>query len=329
MNPLSALYGAAIQLRNLSYDRGWREQKRLQWPVVSVGNLRAGGAGKTPFTILLGELLQQRKMAFDVLSRGYGREGTAVKLVEASGSARTFGDEPLLIAQRLQVPVVVGADRYAAGVFSEKMFAGVLPAHGGWLHLLDDGFQHRRLLRDFDIVLVTPGDFSDALLPVGRLREPLAALARADAIVLVEGASPDRLPASARDKIITKVMRKLDAGASPLPQKKNTVAFCGIARPQRFFEDLKLAGVELAAMRAFPDHHRYSAADAEELEALRRRSGAEILLTTEKDAINLRSSNLWEQLQPVRAVGLRMELADAAGFMDALLAAVARHDGRT
>src|SRR6202047_3182957 len=183
-NPLEAIYGAVVGARNAFYDRGWLRARTLQGSVVSVGNLSAGGSGKTPFVILLGELLKQRGIKFDVLSRGYGRKTRGVLQVDPGGLSRDFGDEPLLIARRLQVPVVVGEDRYKAGRFAEARF-------GPQIHLLDDGFQHRGLARHFDIVLVTPEDARDRLLPGGRLREPLGSLRRADAVVLASGAAPE------------------------------------------------------------------------------------------------------------------------------------------
>jgi tetraacyldisaccharide 4'-kinase len=173
--PLAAIFGSAVAARNALYDRGLLKTNCLKWPVVSVGNLRVGGSGKTPFTIALGEMLQSRKIPFDILSRGYGRSTTAIKLVDEKGSAAEFGDEPLLMARKLGVPVIVGGDRYAAGAYAENLFQELRPAHSStWLHILDDGFQHRRLHRDFDIVIVTPTDASDRLLPAGRLREPLS-----------------------------------------------------------------------------------------------------------------------------------------------------------
>jgi tetraacyldisaccharide 4'-kinase len=136
LNPLSGIYGGAVRARNELYDRGLLRARRLQGPVVCVGNLSAGGSGKTPFVILLGELLKACGINFDVLSRGYGRRSRGVRLVDPAGLPREFGDEPLLIARKLQVPVVVGEDRYDAGRFAESKF-------GAQLHLLDDGFQHR------------------------------------------------------------------------------------------------------------------------------------------------------------------------------------------
>src|SRR6201997_1880075 len=206
MNPAAALFGLGVRARNAFYDRGTFRQRTLRGTVVSVGNLSAGGSGKTPFVLLLGELLKARGIKFDVLSRGYGRTSRGVLLVDPAGAAREFGDEPLLIARRLQVPVIVGEDRYEAGRFAESRF-------GAQLHLLDDGFQHRGLARDFDIVLITPQDASDRLLPAGRLREPLNALRRADAVVLASGASEEAFPL--QGKLMWRVKRGIVAEAIP------------------------------------------------------------------------------------------------------------------
>ncbi|PYV49254.1 MAG: tetraacyldisaccharide 4'-kinase, partial [Acidobacteria bacterium] len=127
--------------------------------------------------------LKQRGIAFDVLSRGYGRETHGTMAVAPNGTSLDFGDEPLLIAQRLGCPVIVGESRYQAGVLAEKK-------DDSTIHILDDGFQHRSLARDFDIVLLTSEDLHDQLLPAGRLREPLSSLRRADAVVLTEEIDP-------------------------------------------------------------------------------------------------------------------------------------------
>src|SRR5690242_13214590 len=219
MNPLSTMFAAGVYTRNALYERGLLPVKKLQGPVISIGNLSLGGSGKTPFVLLLGELLQKRGIRFDVLSRGYGRQTRGVIEVEPGGPPRDFGDEPLLIARRLGVPVVLGEYRYEAGVFAEAKY-------GPQLHLLDDGFQHRSLARDFDIVLVTPDDVRDRLLPSGRLREPLSSLQRADAIVLTSGAAPDKFPTAG--KLVWRVRR----GISPPDIPPRPVVFCGIARPQ-------------------------------------------------------------------------------------------------
>jgi tetraacyldisaccharide 4'-kinase len=304
LNPLSSIYGVAVRARNALYDRKRLPARRLEGPVVSVGNLSAGGSGKTPFVLLLGELLQSRGVKFDVLSRGYGRESRGVLLVDPAGLPQEFGDEPLLIARRLQVPVIVGEDRYEAGRFAEAKF-------GAQLHLLDDGFQHRALARDFDIVLVTPQDTSDRLLPAGRLREPLTALRRADAVVLTSGASEEAF--SLQGKLVWRVKRGIVAEGIPA----RPVVFCGIARPQNFLLQLRAANIEPAAQAFYWDHHAYNEKDVRELLELRQRSEAGGFVTTEKDAVNL--GPYLSALAPLAVVRVRMELVDAANGVDTML----------
>jgi len=309
VNPLSALYGAAVGVRNGLYERGMMTVRRLESPVVSIGNLTVGGSGKTPFLICLGELLEQRGIAFDVLSRGYRRKTQGVAIVDPNGSASEFGDEPLIIARKLGVPVVIGEDRHQAGETAEATF-------GSQLHLLDDGFQHRRLARDFDIVLVTPTDSQDSLLPSGRLREPIASLARADAIVLTNDTPANGL--GPQHQLVWRVRRDIAAPAA----KEPCIAFCGIARPENFFSQVKAAGVVLAGTQSFRDHHRYTNADVADLLRLRQQKGARAFVTTEKDAVNL-ATNL-PVLQPIHIVPVRMNLENPEAALDAMLATIAR-----
>ncbi len=304
MNPLSTIYGGVVGARNALYDRGVLRAQRLQGAVISVGNLSAGGSGKTPFVLLLGELLKARGVRFDVLSRGYGRESSGVLLVDPAGLPQQFGDEPLLIARKLQVPVIVGEDRFAAGRFAESRF-------GPQLHVLDDGFQHRVLARDFDIVLVTPQDAADRLLPAGRLREPLRSLRRADAVVLASGASPESFPLEG--KLVWRVRR----GIVPVSVPPRPVVFCGIARPQNFVLQLRTANIEPSAEAFYRDHHAYSEKDVRELLQLKERSQAGGFVTTEKDAVNLGA--YLSALQPLSVVPVKMELADAANALDTML----------
>jgi len=301
---LSNLYGAVTRARNSLYDRHVLPSRRLQGPVVSVGNLSVGGSGKTPFVIVLGELLKARGIPFDVLSRGYGRRSRGVLLVEPGGSSSEFGDEPLLIARRLEVPVVLGEDRYKAGLFAEEKF-------GPQLHLLDDGFQHRALVRDFDVVLVTADDARDKLLPAGRLREPRQSLSRADAVVLTAGASPDAFPLDG--KLVWRVRR----GIVPERVSARPVAFCGIARPQNFILQLRTAGIEPAAEAIYRDHHAYGEKDIRELLALKAHSEADGFVTTEKDAINL--GGFFSALEPISVVPVKMDLVDATNAVDTML----------
>jgi tetraacyldisaccharide 4'-kinase len=304
LNPLAAIYGGAVAARNALYEHRIFRARQLEGAVVSVGNLSTGGSGKTPFVMLLAELLQGRGIKLDVLSRGYGRKSRGVRLVDPNGDPREFGDEPLLIARRLQVPVIVGEERYEAGHLAEQRF-------GPQMHLLDDGFQHRALARDFDIVLVTPQDAGDRMLPAGRLREPLAALGRADAVVLTSGAAAEGFPI--QGKAIWRVRR----GIVPQNVPIRPLVFCGIARPQNFVLQLRTAGIEPVAEAFYRDHHPYSEKDVHELLALRQKSEAGGFVTTEKDAINL--GGYFSALQPISVVPVRMELADAANALDTML----------
>ena len=308
MNPLSTIYGGVVAARNALYDRGVLRSRRLQGAVISIGNLSAGGSGKTPFVMLLGTLLKARGVNFDVLSRGYGRESKGVRLVDPAGLPQEFGDEPLLIARKLQLPVIVGEDRYNAGLFAESKF-------GPRLHLLDDGFQHRALARDFDIVLVTPQDVGDRLLPAGGLREPLSSLPRADAIVLASGASAESFPLEG--KRVWRVRR----GIIPVNVPPRPVVFCGIARPQNFVLQLRAANIEPVAEAFFRDHHAYTEQDVRELVQLKRRSEAGGFVTTEKDAVNL--GGFLSDLTPLAVVPVKMELSDAANAVDTMLHKIA------
>jgi tetraacyldisaccharide 4'-kinase len=244
--------------------------------------------------MLLGDLLKARGIKFDVLSRGYGRRSKGVLLVDPAGLPHQFGDEPLLIARKLQVPVIVGEDRYAAGRFAESRF-------GPQFHLLDD----------FDIVLVTPQDASDRLLPAGRLREPLRSLHRADAVVLASGASSESFPLDG--KLVWRVRRGIvTQNVPPRP-----VVFCGIARPQNFVLQLRTANIEPSAEAFYRDHHAYTEKDVRELLQLKERSEAGGFVTTEKDAVNLGA--YLSALQPLSVVTVKMELSDAANALDTML----------
>ena len=198
-------------------------------------------------------------------------------------------------AQKLQVPVIVGSDRYQAGLLAEKKFFSKL-------HLLDDGFQHRRLHRDFDIVLLPVEDQEGFLLPVGRLREPLSGLQRADAVVLPD-ATERQLPV--KNEWRAHRIIELPAAGGKM------IAFSGIGRPRQFLDSLKSENresdkQEIAEAITFPDHHRYSQRDIDRLLALKKRTSADGFVTTEKDVINLGA--LSSQLSPLLIARLRIEL---------------------
>ncbi len=310
--PLVPLYAAAVAAKNLAWDRRWIKSNRLQGPVISIGNLSVGGSGKTPLVIRLAELLSQRGIAVDVLSRGYGRHSTSALRVQPGGAVEQYGDEPLLIAQAAGVPVYVAADRYQAGLLAESQ-----PGNPK-LHLLDDGFQHRQLARNVDIVVLHRGDFSEQLLPAGRLREGFSSLRRAQILVL-RAEDRDLEPDLRRrgcNQLIWWMERRLEISA-PRP----VVAFCAIARPEEFASVLRREGCAVAALRAWRDHHRFTHADLAELIELRRQHEAEAFVTTEKDLVRLspEQRGMLESAAPLEGARLLVRLDDEAAAIDRLL----------
>lgn len=285
--PLVPLYAAAQALDSSSYARGWRRVQQLRWPVVSVGNLSVGGAGKTPFVIALALALAERGWLVDVLSRGYGRNSDAVERVGVEGveeAATRYGDEPWLIAQRSGVPVFVGRQRSAAGRVAETAVVDTRDARH--VHLLDDGMQHRALARDAEIVLLHRSDFRTTLLPAGRLREPLAALERADFVVLREE-DMDLITKARRwmrtDARVWTIRRELEIAALP----GAAIVFSAIAHPQEFVDGLRARGVAIAASKAWRDHHQFTNGDVTMLCELATKHRAACFVTTEKDAVRL------------------------------------------
>jgi tetraacyldisaccharide 4'-kinase len=322
--PLVPLYGAAQALNSATYARGWRRTERLRWPVVSVGNLSVGGAGKTPFVIALARALKERGWSVDVLSRGYGRASDAVERVMAQDvddPAARYGDEPWLIAQRAEVPVFVGRKRVAAGRLAETP---LVDAEGTrHVHVLDDGMQHRELARDAEIVLLHRSDFETTLLPAGRLREPLAALERADIVVLRE--EDMGLAGRARrwmraDAGIWTIRRELQVPTLP----GAAVVFSAIAHPEEFVDGLRAGlrakGFSIAASKAWRDHHRFTDGDVTMLCELAVKHHASCFLTTEKDMVRLTKTQRvrLEQSGPVLAAGLTVRLLEPAAVLAAL-----------
>jgi tetraacyldisaccharide 4'-kinase len=246
-----------------------------------------------------------------------------VLVVDPQGNASSFGDEPLLTARRLGAPVIVGESRYQAGRMAEERF-------DTQLHILDDGFQHRSLARNFDIVLLLEQDLEDKLLPFGRLREPLSSLRRADAIVIPYGLSlevgqwklkpEDR---KAGEKLVYSMKREFSVAAVP----RAPIAFCGIARPQQFFAAARAAGITAAAELSFRDHHGYTEADVQGLLAKRADLNAGGFLTTEKDAINL---GAWHRhLEPLAIASLRLTIDRSDDMVGAILARIANRNLRS
>jgi tetraacyldisaccharide 4'-kinase len=312
--PLAALYRLAVAIKNHAYARSWVKQDQLQCPVISIGNLSVGGAGKTPFTIYLAQLLTSGGFSVDVLSRGYGRSSGSAARVDPAGSAADFGDEPILIARDAHVPVFVGASRHAAGLLAERTLAADPRPH---LHLLDDGLQHRKLARDLEIVLIHRSDLTAKVLPAGRLREPRVALNRAHVVVLREEDAD--LEPSVRAYLrpgahLWYMRRSLHL---PAPVSR-AVSFCAIAHPADFAAGLRAHGIGLAASFAWRDHHRYTIADIRILTAAARQSHADAFITTAKDAIKL-DSRLLDELRsaaPLVVATLSVRLCDEQAILE-------------
>jgi tetraacyldisaccharide 4'-kinase len=311
--PLVPLYRLALALRELRLRSGLEPARRLGFPVISIGNLSTGGSGKTPLTIALARALTCRGLHVDVLSRGYGRQSQLPARVDLAGTAADFGDEPLLIAREAAVPVYVAAQRYQAGLLAESEVSPTSPA----VHLLDDGFQHRQLHRDVNILLIDSRDWHSGLLPAGNLREPLEATRRATVLAI---SAEDReleteLKAWGWQGPIWRLRRQMDVPAIAGP----VAAFCGIARPAQFFHGLESAGLTLAASVAFPDHHRYTARDLDRLLAAARKAGAAALIATEKDCVRLGSlSAAFPESLPLKTARLRIEIEDEPAALEFL-----------
>jgi tetraacyldisaccharide 4'-kinase len=337
--PLAPLYGAVLSIKRQMFRLGWLKQRQLASPVISVGSVSAGGAGKTPVVMMLAGMLRRRGYAVTILTRGFGRAPKTVERVEPYGDARWFGDEPVLLAQRSGAAVFVGADRYSAGLLAEQNEAGGDEAGGKIaVHLLDDGFQHRQLARDIDIVLLTEEDVDDALLPAGNLREPLSMLREADVVVVrEEEARPLRKfvnELGGKKKLIAvwEIRRRLslDGDAQRLLSAR-PLAFCGIARPKGFTEMLVAEGCRPVETVAFPDHHAYANHDVARLLQVARRYGADGFVTTEKDAVKL-TPEMREHLEamgPLVVARLGVELVDEQEALLQLIALEERLDRRT
>ncbi|HXX13644.1 MAG TPA: tetraacyldisaccharide 4'-kinase [Candidatus Eremiobacteraceae bacterium] len=279
--PVSVLYGVITRWRAALYAAGVFKQKRLDRPVISVGNLTVGGTGKTPMVIWLAERFLAQGKRVGILTRGY--KGNA-------GSS----DEVELMKCRLQGAVFgVGANRYEQG---KKLEPSVD------LFLLDDGFQHLPLARDVNILLIDASQplAKQSLLPTGRLREAISAMTRADLLVFTRaetvpgtGAAVEKFQEYPVFSATTNLLGFRRFGESVELLSREQIgcgpfyAFCGIGNSLAFFQDLKNWRVALAAKCEFPDHHRYDARDVGELEAAARSAGANALVTTEKDAQNL------------------------------------------
>jgi tetraacyldisaccharide 4'-kinase len=310
LNLFSGAYGRAARFRRAWYGGRPHRTRQLGRPVISVGNLVVGGSGKTPVVAALARLLVAAGERPAILSRGYGRRPVADGVVVVSDGqdvlvpTRQSGDEPQMLARALPgVAVLVSPDRYLAGCLAERTF-------GCTVHLLDDGFQHVQLARDIDLLVLATPDLDGQLLPRGRLREPLDAAAAADAL-LVTGTEEDA--ESAADRLGVRPVFRVSPRYESLrfvgprgaasERARRVVAVAGIARPERFFAALRAEGRDerrdqrwhVAREIVFRDHHWFSRRDLVVIQHAAVDAGADLVVTTEKDAVRLDEASLgWD-----------------------------------
>ncbi|MDP6371653.1 MAG: tetraacyldisaccharide 4'-kinase [Vicinamibacterales bacterium] len=307
MQLIDSLYAAVARGRRRWYESNPARRRVLDRPVVSIGSLSAGGSGKTPLAACVARLLREAGERPAILSRGYARQAASdgVTVVRDFAGIRTdvehAGDEPMMLARALEgVAVVVDADRYLAGRLAEGRL-------GATVHLLDDGFQHLQLARDVDLLVMRASELDGAAtFPSGRLREPVAAATRADALLL-SGASESEEDGEASSIGIRLGVPKVfeftqhlgpAVGADPADtpvriERLRVYCVAGIAAPDRFFEAVRERGAVVAATRPFPDHHPFSRAEIDEMAEAATAGGAEIVLTTEKDLERMLPHRPW------------------------------------
>jgi tetraacyldisaccharide 4'-kinase len=335
LTPLSGLYGLVVDRRSTWYERGLFRQHRVSVPVISVGNITAGGTGKTPLVDWIARTLAAEGHRPCVVTRGYRRQTrgrvVASNGIEISATLDEAGDEAFMLAESLKgkSAVVCDGDRVAGANWAiENLKSDVI--------ILDDGFQHRRIARDLDIVTIDATNpwGNGHLLPAGTLREPLAALSRADCFVITRADDAVQTAAlrnelrqlNANAPIFTSVTSLSDTRIltpnlnAPVDLKDDPfAAFCAIGNPESFFALLKREGFELKYQRAFRDHHHFDQSDLDRIKDAARKAGAELLLTTAKDAVKLRSLNFE---MPCYVAGISVDIAPEKDFRSLLTTAV-------
>jgi tetraacyldisaccharide 4'-kinase len=294
--PASVVYCSGVLARNLAYRAGLLKARSVAARTVSIGNLRVGGMGKTPLTRWLAAEVRDRGVPVAIVSRGYGGRARTAHVVGDGAVVRTgvleSGDEAVMLARTAGVPVVAGRDRVAAAALAVEAF-------GSRLVLCDDAFQHRRLRRDLDVVLIDAGERGGVrrLLPAGPLREPLRALARAHVVVLcergggLEGAAaalPGRLVVRARFVPVALVRAGAagweEIGLAALAGQR-VLAVSGVARPAPLYASLRDWEAELVHVLEYPDHHPYSTRDWQEISHAAK--DVDLVVVTEKDLVKL------------------------------------------
>ncbi|MCI0707533.1 MAG: tetraacyldisaccharide 4'-kinase [Ignavibacteriae bacterium] len=338
--PFALLYGIVVAVRHLLFDMGVLSTTKVNVPVISVGNISAGGTGKTPLVEYLARYFREHGKKVAIISRGYKRNTTGYVVVsngaQRCADAAESGDEPSLLADKLDgVVVVVDEKRVRA---AKQVIGSFKPD----VILLDDGFQHRYLHRDLNIAVVPAGEAS-WLLPVGNLREPLSALRRAD-IVVVSRCTDEQMFSNVRNLLADRmnkpvagmrfrlsVLRNLETGdTKDLKSVAGTkvVAFSGIGDPEQFEVTLKSLSVDIKQHHRFADHHRFTASDIEAIERSYAETRSEMIVTTEKDIARLKGDRVLTESflkrNPVHAVEIQVEFIAGKEQFDMMLAKVER-----
>jgi len=330
------LYELGVRARVALYENNVFETRRLNAPVISVGNLTVGGSGKTPCVAFLARFLRDAGHSVAILSRGYKRESEG--RVEVSNEREILcepnesGDEPFLLAKSCPgARVVVDRDRYAAGRWLEER-AQVS------VFILDDGYQHLRLARDLNLLLVDASEplAQAKMIPFGRLREPLAAMRRADAVIVTRSdQSFDRhslenmigrfaranMPILYAYHRMTNLVRLNDGLMIDLStfERRQIAAVSGVARPERFIADLERLEMKIALRRDFDDHHRYTREELSEIVERARKARAEAIIITEKDAANLPAGFVGSSALPFFAARIEFRCEDETALKDMAL----------
>jgi tetraacyldisaccharide 4'-kinase len=322
--PFAVPYEAISRLHARAYKSGFLPQRKLDAFVISVGNLTVGGTGKTPMVLWIAQKLLSEGKRVGILTRGYRGDVTAPSTPSQSpgeSSGAFTGDDSN--SDEVQLLKSVLGDRVAFGIGTDRFTRGLkLVAHGIKYLILDDGFQHRRLARDLDIVLIdATNPFGGGhLLPAGRLREPRSALSRADIIVITRSDYSPAVEAAIHQDSAAPIFYarpQLESiypvGQPPVDLEKlrpgKFFAFCGIGNPSAFVSDLRAWGLQIVGDKFFRDHHHYSQGDFSTIEAEARNAGATACICTEKDLFNLPAAPLHLPLY-ICAISLHIDRAD-------------------
>jgi len=336
-------YELAVRLRVAAYETDHLRQKSLNATVISVGNLTLGGVGKTPFVQYIARYLKSEDHNVAVLTRGYKRSSSGMRVLNHPSTDRTktpisykeFGDEPAMLARSFpDIPIVIDRDRFAAGAWAEHEL-------GSDVLVLDDAYQHLRLARDLNILLLDATDpFGDfEMPPFGRLREPLYGIKRADAVIVTRADRPfdqaqmqaivklfcsDRVPILYFASSIT-ALRHLETDEIYEVRRFagwHVAIACGIGNPNAFSEDVLRAGINIVSESFFADHHPFTQQDLDQITRAAEDAGAEAILTTEKDAVRLQGLRLGGI--PIYAAQLELQSDDEIRLKSLLLRTVSK-----